>query len=704
VHVIERRARVRHRIIPVAKVALADTRQMALPLDTAPQPDLAPGDAEVASVVMGKGFARLALAKATWAFALVRSPAVLPLPLPSALASECVATVEAPIAKAANPTGPRIEYGLHTDDIHEYFVTKGVDMNGILLVKRKPDGSWGASVSKALVPYVLSKAAVKAGIMPPAGSSALPKSLERVVPEKYAYWKRTDPNEAAAVRNALVDSNFFDERLVKVVDGDIRLCIEQLFLYEPDDNTVGKGEPRITSFRDVLMTALPTAMTAKRLSTPLVDPTWRDTLKSETDCLVLSAATIEQLDEVVDELAKGEAVAPWVVEFDDTPVARTSMALLGRVFKVATDDAANRLFVASHALEHDTRIEYIDTPLDKAEWSAAYVNDLPDGAFLYVEGGGEKDGEGKTKPRSLRHFPYKDKDGKIDVPHLRNAVARIPQSSIGADKKESLQAHARRMLEDTQKGRANQYTGGGGGHGGGGGKGKPTLQNSPGSKVSAAANAAGARANASGNKTEHMVASSMHQAAAHANAKYPTIAAHHTAQAAHHAAHTKSIKGDVAEVDLEKALADAFASIADDESGDDAVVAEVSKRVVRIGKKTEKGDEHYVLGIVLEPEVVDAQNDIYSADEIRNTAHEFMQKYRTIGLMHKGGINDKVKILESYIAPCDFEADGQPVKAGTWVMAVKVLDEDLWKACKSGELTGFSIGGSAVRKPDAPPA
>jgi len=90
---------------------------------------------------------------------------------------------------------------------------------------------------------------------------------------------------------------------------------------------------------------------------------------------------------------------------------------------------------------------------DKAVWTTAYVNDLPDSAFLYVEAG-EKDGEGKTKPRSKRHFPYKDAGGKVDLPHLRNAIARIPQSNapgLSADKKRSLQEKARRILADAQK-------------------------------------------------------------------------------------------------------------------------------------------------------------------------------------------------------------------------------------------------------------
>lgn len=91
--------------------------------------------------------------------------------------------------------------------------------------------------------------------------------------------------------------------------------------------------------------------------------------------------------------------------------------------------------------------------IKKAVWSTAYINTLPDSAFLYVESGGKKDEENKTVPRTLRHFPYKDASGKIDLPHLRNAIARIPQSKIGlsADQLESLQNKARKILEDENK-------------------------------------------------------------------------------------------------------------------------------------------------------------------------------------------------------------------------------------------------------------
>lgn len=81
----------------------------------------------------------------------------------------------------------------------------------------------------------------------------------------------------------------------------------------------------------------------------------------------------------------------------------------------------------------------------KAMWSTADIDSLPDTSFLYIESGGTKEG-GKTTPLSLRHFPFKDANGKVDLPHLRNAIARIPQSSLPKDVRDKLQVKAERML------------------------------------------------------------------------------------------------------------------------------------------------------------------------------------------------------------------------------------------------------------------
>lgn len=90
-----------------------------------------------------------------------------------------------------------------------------------------------------------------------------------------------------------------------------------------------------------------------------------------------------------------------------------------------------------------------------ATWTTNYINNLPDESFLYIsaEESTGKDKSGKTVPRSARHFPYKGSDGKVDLPHLRNAIARIPQSNakgLSAEKKTALQDKARKILDHEQ--------------------------------------------------------------------------------------------------------------------------------------------------------------------------------------------------------------------------------------------------------------
>jgi hypothetical protein len=128
-------------------------------------------------------------------------------------------------------------------------------------------------------------------------------------------------------------------------------------------------------------------------------------------------------------------------------------------------------------------------------------------------------------------------------------------------------------------------------------------------------------------------------------------------------------------------------------------VDKIFEKQLPIFKSDEKEEEKLVYGIVLEPETVDAQNDVYSEDEVKSAAHRFMEEFRHLGIMHKVRLDGRLKILETYIAPQELTIGGTHVKKGTWLLAVRVLDNNLWKAVKEGRLTGFSIGGSAVRKP-----
>jgi hypothetical protein len=87
--------------------------------------------------------------------------------------------------------------------------------------------------------------------------------------------------------------------------------------------------------------------------------------------------------------------------------------------------------------------------------------------------------------------------------------------------------------------------------------------------------------------------------------------------------------------------------------------------------------------------------------EVRKAAHDFMEFYGHMGVQHKGLVDDRVKILESYLAPVDFDVDAEHVKKGTWLLAARVLDDALWRDVKEGRLTGWSIGGSAIREKEA---
>ena len=79
----------------------------------------------------------------------------------------------------------------------------------------------------------------------------------------------------------------------------------------------------------------------------------------------------------------------------------------------------------SDSAEADAQQEELTGEAAKAKESGKTQNDLPDSAFAYIEPDGEKVSEGKTTPRSKRHFPIHDEA------HARNALARASQSPFG---------------------------------------------------------------------------------------------------------------------------------------------------------------------------------------------------------------------------------------------------------------------------------
>lgn len=151
-----------------------------------------------------------------------------------------------------------------------------------------------------------------------------------------------------------------------------------------------------------------------------------------------------------------------------------------------------------------------------------------------------------------------------------------------------------------------------------------------------------------------------------------------------------------------------------DEGTDDAKVVKPVKKPNYGVKKSEKGlawemeipfhkvdgDKRLVGGVVYEPDTLDAQGDSASEEEIQKAAHNFMIDSKTVGIMHKEDAGPRAKIVESYTAPARMQVGNQFVKRGTWVMVVKILDNELWDLVKSDKITGFSMGGRAVDSPD----
>lgn len=109
-------------------------------------------------------------------------------------------------------------------------------------------------------------------------------------------------------------------------------------------------------------------------------------------------------------------------------------------------------------------------------------------------------------------------------------------------------------------------------------------------------------------------------------------------------------------------------------------------------------EERIVLGVVLEPETPDLQNDIFTKEDISNAAHEYMVNSRLIGFRHKEEAID-VFLVESYICREGQYIENDYIKPGSWVVALKIVNDALWAMVLSGEINAFSIGGWGDRTP-----
>lgn len=118
---------------------------------------------------------------------------------------------------------------------------------------------------------------------------------------------------------------------------------------------------------------------------------------------------------------------------------------------------ASPVFLGAQPLTQTLSLKSAAPPADrKRAWSGSYINSLPDSAFALVEGGGSKDDQGKTTPRSLRHFPHHDAGGAVDLPHVRNGLSRAPQSNLSETQINRAASHLRDHLDASKRNRLGQ--------------------------------------------------------------------------------------------------------------------------------------------------------------------------------------------------------------------------------------------------------
>ncbi|MGE8079031.1 XkdF-like putative serine protease domain-containing protein [Peribacillus loiseleuriae] len=117
------------------------------------------------------------------------------------------------------------------------------------------------------------------------------------------------------------------------------------------------------------------------------------------------------------------------------------------------------------------------------------------------------------------------------------------------------------------------------------------------------------------------------------------------------------------------------------------------KKEVKVFINKEDEEQQLVYGLVYEPDTEDSHGDFMTASEIEKSAHGFMKDARNIDMQHdfNAGVGE---VVESYIAPAEFDIGEQTITKGSWVLVTKASDE-IWEAIKKEEITGYSMAGTA---------
>ena len=94
----------------------------------------------------------------------------------------------------------------------------------------------------------------------------------------------------------------------------------------------------------------------------------------------------------------------------------------------------------------------------------------------------------------------------------------------------------------------------------------------------------------------------------------------------------------------------------------------------------------------------------FSADTVRKIAKKFLEenKQHNTDVNHDDQVTTENTLLESWIVE-DPKMDkstalGFDVPRNTWMISMKINNEETWQQVKSGQLTGFSVAGTFIEQ------
>jgi hypothetical protein len=125
------------------------------------------------------------------------------------------------------------------------------------------------------------------------------------------------------------------------------------------------------------------------------------------------------------------------------------------------------------------------------------------------------------------------------------------------------------------------------------------------------------------------------------------------------------------------------------------------KTVVRAApilfRRDKDGYERIVMAELLIPNTPNCYGDIYTQEAIREFVEQFAAQGHGLDVNHaKEDVQgQKLLLVESFIA-----REGDPdFTPGSWVIGMKVLDDELWEQILNNELNGFSFEAECFMTP-----